>query len=122
MLHRLLSFGPSSMLSLFLSTFSFSTIFFFLMIRRPPSSPLFPYTTLFQSGRPRLGDPGRAARFRARGPVRVGAATSRRCLRAALVGPVDAGWRACRGFAAVHGATLRSEEHTSELQSHSDLV
>src|SRR3712207_8671343 len=29
--------------------------FFFLMIRRPPRSPLFPYTTLFRSGRRRLG-------------------------------------------------------------------
>src|SRR5256885_7598136 len=28
--------------------------FFFLMIRRPPRSTLFPYTTLFRSGRPRL--------------------------------------------------------------------
>src|SRR5216683_7540910 len=30
------------------------TFFFFLMIRRPPRSTLFPYTTLFRSGRPRL--------------------------------------------------------------------
>src|SRR6266705_4720589 len=29
--------------------------FFFLMIRRPPRSTLFPYTTLFRSGRPRHG-------------------------------------------------------------------
>src|SRR5882724_12732441 len=33
----------------------FSSPFFFLMIRRPPRSTLFPYTTLFRS-RPRLGD------------------------------------------------------------------
>src|SRR5437588_6509527 len=55
------------------------------MIRRPPRSTLFPYTTLFRSSR--AGDhhqgPGRAGR--------------------------------------VHRAR-RSEEHTSELQSHSDLV
>src|SRR6266498_4801867 len=31
---------------------SFSYFFFFLMIRRPPRSTLFPYTTLFRSGRP----------------------------------------------------------------------
>src|SRR5215210_9038524 len=31
-------------------------IFFFLMIRRPPRSTLFPYTTLFRSPRPRTGD------------------------------------------------------------------
>src|SRR3989475_368507 len=31
-------------------------LFFFLMIRRPPRSTLFPYTTLFRSGLDRLGD------------------------------------------------------------------
>src|SRR4051794_41900998 len=31
------------------STSSISSFFFFLMIRRPPRSPLFPYTTLFRS-------------------------------------------------------------------------
>src|SRR5438034_3957717 len=56
------------------------------MIRRPPRSTLFPYTTLFRSFVPeRECDP-----------------------REGLVG---------RG-----GLVLRSEEHTSELQSHSDLV
>src|SRR5436305_3670856 len=40
-------------------------IFFFLMIRRPPRSTLFPYTTLFRSC-PRLG--GVAARRRGAGP------------------------------------------------------
>src|SRR4051795_13781908 len=34
-------------------------IFFFLMIRRPPRSTLFPYTTLFRSGQPRLVCTGR---------------------------------------------------------------
>src|SRR5437660_8986171 len=34
---------------------SFSTIFFFLMIPRPPRSTLFPYTTLFRSSRPGFG-------------------------------------------------------------------
>src|ERR1051326_9511391 len=60
-----------------------SSFFFFLMIRRPPRSTLFPYTTLFRSGRDT--SPGRAA------------------------GRADGG-QDC-GF--------RSEEHTSELQSHS---
>src|SRR5215218_7263704 len=63
-------------------------VFFFLMIRRPPRSTLFPYTTLFRSVRldvllqvlERLGDDRVVAK------------------------------------------SLRSEEHTSELQSHSDLV
>src|SRR5438132_7125100 len=66
------------------------------MIRRPPSSTLFPYTTLFRSHAV-----GRAAREleRAR-PDRLG-------------GHVP-GLERCE--------VLRSEEHTSELQSHSDLV
>src|SRR5260221_11598504 len=65
--------------------------FFFLMIRRPPRSTLFPYTTLFRSIKRRsasLGCATIAQRF-----VRV--------------------QRSLEG---------RSEEHTSELQSHSDLV
>src|SRR2546430_2940230 len=79
------------------------------MIRRPPRSTLFPYTTLFRS-RPdqahwSLRDPDRALRGRAGGgedPRRSG------------------GWRAAaRGGARGVG---RSEEHTSELQSQSNLV
>src|SRR6267378_5424153 len=38
---------------------SSSFLFFFLMIRRPPRSTLFPYTTLFRSIRARSGFPGR---------------------------------------------------------------
>src|SRR6266705_4997865 len=41
----MLSFVPFS----FLSCFFFCAFFFFLMIRRPPRSTLFPYTTLFRS-------------------------------------------------------------------------
>src|SRR6476660_6407445 len=49
-------------------------LFFFLMIRRPPRSTLFPYTTLFRAGRPRrgghrAGDGDRAALLR--GPPQV---------------------------------------------------
>src|SRR2546426_2511659 len=71
-------------------------VFFFLMIRRPPRSTLFPYTTLFRSPR------GRRTRLRGR--------TS---------------WRsACRGRRrrARRRTTTRSEEHTSELQSPCNLV
>src|SRR5437588_1236179 len=65
---------------------------FFLMIRRPPRSTLFPYTTLFRSG---------------------------------FQGSVSLHLR--REIAEVSGERRtgvedRSEEHTSELQSHSDLV
>src|SRR2546430_4335770 len=58
------------------------------MIRRPPRSTLFPYTTLFRSG------PGPPTRRRGRAPA----------------SPVPS------------GAAGRSEEHTSELQSQSNLV
>src|SRR3712207_8204976 len=75
-------------------------LFFFLMIRRPPRSTLFPYTTLFRSGAD--GVPHRAhldqrpARRLRPPPDEVGAALRRRL--------------------------LRSEEHTSELQSRQYLV
>src|SRR2546430_14355575 len=49
-----------------LSTFVHRTFFFFLMTRRPPRSPLFPYTTLFRSvRRARPGDLGPLPRSRA---------------------------------------------------------
>src|SRR5438034_7770385 len=71
------------------------------MLRRPPRSTLFPYTTLFRSlDSPRAGQP----RFR-RSIVDHG------------VGRLSGGRRA-----ADHRRGRRSEEHTSELQSHSDLV
>src|SRR4051812_50165345 len=70
--------------------------FFFLMIRRPPRSTLFPYTTLFRSA---IG---------ARRGVREGPPPDdARSLQMALL---------CRLL------RLRSEEHTSELQSHVNLV
>src|SRR2546425_2137598 len=74
------------------------------MIRRPPRSTLFPYTTLFRSARGRSG----AARGGARGRSgrRARAAGRRR-------GRVPE-TRSCRG--------RRSEEHTSELQSLAYLV
>src|SRR4051794_41510106 len=67
-------------------------IFFFLMIRRPPRSTLFPYTTLFRSRGVRPG--------RLRGDDAGGAAAARRR----------------------HRRESRSEEHTSELQSPVHLV
>src|SRR5688572_31095822 len=88
------------------------------MIRRQPSSTLFPYTTLFRSPRERV------ARLRRRdAPVRAGA----RADGADLV-PAARGRRCGRGAAAAPGRDVaghrggRSEEHTSELQSQSNLV
>src|SRR2546430_8413341 len=84
------------------------------MIRRPPRSTLFPYTTLFRSPVQMQNKCGLA------GPVR--AEQSNR-----FAGPkleVDAGQRDCAVFISIvkipHGD--RSEEHTSELQSQSNLV
>src|SRR2546430_7692160 len=78
----------------------FTTIFFFfLMIRRPPRSTLFPYTTLFRSLQIESGrDVGLLEQL---GPARARA----RGLHRQLV--------------VLHP---RSEEHTSELQSQSNLV
>src|SRR2546426_7945344 len=72
------------------------------MIRRPPRSTLFPYTTLFRSARSRESRPRRPTlncSVRVFGDSGAGPATlQRRCLNA------------------------RSEEHTSELQSPCNLV
>src|SRR5260221_3490344 len=72
--------------------------FFFLMIRRPPRSTLFPYTTLFRSWLQkfkRVFTFGRGVLFG--------------------IGLIVPGML-------IPKRTPRSEEHTSELQSHSDLV
>src|SRR5438132_9548741 len=70
------------------------------MIRRPPRSTLFPYTTLFRSDSRRFGSAIRRGRAGGR---------SRPATRPGIVS-------GCRR------RSCRSEEHTSELQSHSDLV
>src|SRR5260370_34246818 len=81
-------------------------IFFFLMIRRPPRSTLFPYTTLFRSENIRgwpplaqLDDPRHNA-------------------------PPEVRWSgdACSCSWRFSPCRSRSEEHTSELQSHLNLV
>src|SRR2546422_1354571 len=73
------------------------------MIRRPPRSTLFPYTTLFRSW-----PPARTARLPA-APRRWAAPSSRRHRRRRPPGPLPP-------------AAHRSEEHTSELQSRLHLV
>src|SRR5260370_35946846 len=68
-------------------------LFFFLMIRRPPRSTLFPYTTLFRStATTAFAD--RSTRWMQR----------------------------LRAWLRVSSSRSRSEEHTSELQSHLNLV
>src|SRR5438105_13611637 len=81
-------------------TFYLFLSFFFLMIRRPPRSTLFPYTTLFRSkigaGACQFAHQRRIAQF----------ASSR-----------------IRGASpSLAASQMRSEEHTSELQSRVDLV
>src|SRR2546425_3216499 len=85
--------------------------FFFLMIRRPPRSTLFPYTTLFRSRQARRADP-LAWRVRSRGGgACVAVSPHPRDPHPGLPSLRRSGRRADR-----------SEEHTSELQSLAYLV
>src|SRR5260370_10322986 len=74
------------------------------MIRRPPRSTLFPYTTLFRSDIPN---------DRARASV-LFPAMQTPCLSMTMARPAPNSRREC--------SNARSEEHTSELQSHLNLV
>src|SRR3712207_9020939 len=89
------------------------------MILRPPRSTLFPYTTLFRSSLPPVARGlllAAARRLRGRRPQGRGHRNGRlRALVAALP-------RWCGGFGQVGAVSLRSEEHTSELQSRQYLV
>src|SRR3712207_8076670 len=85
--------------------------FFFLMIRRPPRSTLFPYTTLFRSFDPIL-------RRRLR---RCGSEELLGLLLDPAQGPVAFALRGHQPASASIRA-MRSEEHTSELQSRQYLV
>src|SRR2546421_3523438 len=79
--------------------------FFFLMIRRPPRSTLFPYTTLFRSCRDRDSSLTKVYTF----------------ADCAMPGEIHRrGYGRWRRLACSFSG--RSEEHTSELQSRSDLV
>src|SRR3712207_7560207 len=90
------------------------------MIRRPPRSTLFPYTTLFRSvtALPVTGA-RRAQRFLKDGPAHVVAGTP--AALAELVGAAALKLDAVRTLV-VAWADERSEEHTSELQSRQYLV
>src|SRR5258706_11478603 len=89
--------------------------FFFLMIRRPPRSTLFPYTTLFRS-RPQLAGHSGASQGHADCVPGRRAGTARPAL-AAFHGQFVA-----RRDHPARGGAARSEEHTSELQSLTNLV
>src|SRR2546427_10866100 len=85
-------------------TYAFNILFFFLMIRRPPRSTLFPYTTLFRS---------------------IGIANAHSTITPCNAKLNDLALRAeaaARAAEIVELRVARSEEHTSELQSQSNLV
>src|SRR2546430_12351156 len=83
--------------------------FFFLMIRRPPRSTLFPYTTLFRSRRSQAAhDPAVGQTCRCLGGL-------------PSVVTVEIREHETGGVPELVGE-VRSEEHTSELQSQSNLV
>src|SRR3712207_7393868 len=81
------------------------------MIRRPPRSTLFPYTTLFRSRSPAPPPVDRSSPRSREDKVR-----SRESPRGSLRHLV------ARGQVACHAYPTRSEEHTSELQSRQYLV
>src|SRR2546430_7726753 len=108
---------PSFFLLCQQSTITISFFFFFLMIRRPPRSTLFPYTTLFRSLLvDQLPDPAPGG---ATGGQKYGRGKKDRAR------PVLSHSHLL-GVGSHHDATAsptrRSEEHTSELQSQSNLV
>src|SRR5258707_8457653 len=80
-------------------------LFFFLMIRRPPRSTLFPYTTLFRSER-----------------FQAFLVHERQQLHQDHAGDVARRVDPEVGVGSTRRATSRSEEHTSELQSRQYLV
>src|SRR3712207_7533137 len=80
-------------------------MFFFLMIRRPPRSTLFPYTTLFRSS---------SSSSSSSAAVESSVATGVRVWTRVLSSPVN--------VSSSSFCVSRSEEHTSELQSRQYLV
>src|SRR5256885_2775136 len=104
-------------------------LFFFLMIRRPPRSTLFPYTTLFRSpvffawptedGDPihsAPSSPGRCCKISWQSPAQLRALSTPRqsCVPSSSNAAISLNEYGAYGF--------RSEEHTSELQSPCNLV
>src|SRR3712207_7780530 len=82
--------------------------YFFLMIRRPPRSTLFPYTTLFRSSSSGAG-------------AQIARTSKRRFFPSdSLAAPSRRSAAVTASMGSVTGA--RSEEHTSELQSRQYLV
>src|SRR2546427_6675509 len=93
------------------------------MIRRPPRSTLFPYTTLFRS---RCGEIGKkAGRCAVEHTIAEGASAHTDSLNQVTLpdaGLADDDEIGLAAYEVAAGEFFRSEEHTSELQSQSNLV
>src|SRR2546427_6660759 len=86
------------------------------MIRRPPRSTLFPYTTLFRSHLASVGKLGYELCLRHNDKLLCGKVTNGN-------NDMANGYRCKWALTNLHGVpSARSEEHTSELQSQSNLV
>src|SRR5437764_10543674 len=92
-------------MSAYSSSYDRPLLFFFLMIRRPPTSTLFPYTTLFRSNLER--------QMKKRGVKPLVMVASLRPASPGAAPPIST---------AQSTRSIRSEEHTSELQSPMYLV
>src|SRR2546430_9649805 len=95
------------------------------MIRRPPRSTLFPYTTLFRSHPQRVGQLVVLGGVRHRQVFFTSWPPNSLRSAACTLALNDSRWREAirsRSESVMTGAGTRSEEHTSELQSQSNLV
>src|SRR3712207_7901096 len=92
------------------------------MIRRPPRSTLFPYTTLFRSAGHLAADLPGGHQHRQPAAARPALLPRRLNLRGAPRGSPSARHGRMTGVTDIDVAPVRSEEHTSELQSRQYLV
>src|SRR5690349_22066163 len=90
------------------------------MLRRPPRSTLFPYTTLFRSGEPSIEgtfEPVRSSENAYKTDLIAGHPNM-----SLVEDRLSQAWSDLQGADPIRGYRIRSEEHTSELQSRRDLV
>src|SRR5438034_4687561 len=91
-------------------------------MRRPPNAPLFPYTTLFRSARIGMARMIRQTLEQSGQAEKMSAEQMQQAIdRGAQIGGIIAHVAGVLGVP-IFILLVRSEEHTSELQSHSDLV
>src|SRR5258708_20334590 len=99
--------------------YRYTILFFFLMIRRPPRSTLFPYTTLFRS---ELDQRFAPLNRRIRSARKMRAGIEQLAPGIGVAEPLGPEPARCKKEIADGVGRLRSEEHTSELQSPDHLV